>query len=93
MTDTGTEESQPKKRRRQPVEQFSVAGDIARLRAVYAKKKRVAERTVARMRLPTLYFGGAAYILENASEKEFAARVGRAWGQPMKQPRKVRTVT
>jgi hypothetical protein len=62
-----------KRRRGSPVKQFPVAGDTAHLRIDWAENELgVADRTVARMRLPTIYVGGWAYILRNASQKLLA---------------------
>jgi hypothetical protein len=67
-----------KRRRGSPVKQFPVAGDTAHLRVDWAENELgVADRTVARMNLPTIYLGGWAYILIDASQKLLADRARR----------------
>jgi len=53
---------------------IKVENDTLKPRIRFAKEIGVSERTMIRMNLPTTYFGNVAYIFENASRRQMAAR-------------------
>ena len=61
-------------------------GDFLEPRRRWAEGVGISDKTASRMRLPTTYIGGVAYVLHNASKEIIAERVQRR-GQPPKRRR------
>ena len=75
------------RRPRQHLPEIKLPNDTAIPRKTFATKRiGTCEKTVARMGLPTIYFGGVAYILENAAMKIIADSAKRK-NQPPKRRR------
>jgi hypothetical protein len=53
---------------------IELADDIAELRCVFGNRFGAVDRTVARMRLPTIYVNGVPYILRGKALKIIAER-------------------
>ena len=76
------------RRPRRHLPEIHLPNDVAIPRETFAAEKvGSCEKTVARMNLPTIYFGGKAYILVNASMKIIADSAKRKNQPPKRRAR------
>ena len=75
------------RRPRAHLPEIKLPNDVAIPRKIFAAERiGTCEKTCARMNLPTIYFGGVAYTLENAAMKIIEA-TARRMNQAPRSPR------